>query len=96
MNAHPLSVIQDTSAGMKHNKSIEGLVDSAMLFPSQREAVDGLIQDTSSRSGTAELAPVRAQGSAVGAPTLPKGSSVKAYAPATRGTPGKRMPVGQN
>lgn len=92
--SHP--VIQDTSRGAMKHKPIEGMVDSTLLLPSQRQAVDGLIKDTSTRSGKAEREPIRAEGSYVGAPAMPKGKQVKAYAPATRTTAGKRMPVGQN
>jgi hypothetical protein len=91
---HP--VIQDTSRGASRHHPIDGMVDSTLLLPSQRQAVDGLIKDTSTRSGKAEREPIRAEGSYVGAPAMPKGHAVKAYAPATRTAKGKRMPVGQN
>ena len=96
MNFNTPSVIQDTSRGVRKHTQVDGLVDSTMLLPSQRQAVDGLLQDTSSRAGKAERAPIRAEGSYVGAPSMPKGHAVKAFAPETRSVKGKRMPVGQN
>ncbi len=89
-------VIQDTSRGTRSHKPIEGMVDSTLLLPSQRQSVDGLLKDTSSRAGKAEKEPIKAEGSYVGAPTMPAGKHVKAYDPVTKSKPGKRMPVGQN
>jgi len=96
MNVPAPAVIQDTSRGAMKHSPIDGMVDSTLLLPSQRQMVDGLIKDTSTRAGMAERAPIRAEGSIVGAPAMPSGHHVKAYAPATRTTKGKRMPVGQN
>lgn len=92
--SHP--VIQDTSRGTSGHKPIDGMVDSTLLLPSQRQMADGVIQNTSSRAGKAEREPVRAEGSYVGAPAMPAGKQLKAYDPATRTVKGKRMPVGQN
>jgi hypothetical protein len=96
MNMNVPAVIQDTSRGAMKHSPIDGMVDSTMLLPSQRQAVDGLIKDTSTRAGMSERAPIRAEGSYVGAPSMPKGHAVKAFAPATRTVKGRRMPVGQN
>jgi len=96
MNIPARAVIQDTARGSRKPTPIDGMVDSTLLLPSQRQAVDGLILDTSTRAGKAERQPIRAEGSIVGAPTMPSGSHVKAYAPATRTVKGRRMPVGQN
>lgn len=96
MNVPAHAVIQDTSRGAMKHQPIDGMVDSTLLLPSQRQMADGLIKDTSTRAGMAERQPIRAEGSIVGAPAMPKGAHVKAYAPATRTTKGRRMPVGQN
>lgn len=92
--SHP--VIQDTARGTARHHAIDGMVDSTLLLPSQRQMVDGLIQDTSSRADKAMLRPIRAEGSIVGAPAMPRGQAAKAFAPATKTVKGKRMPVGQN
>jgi hypothetical protein len=96
MNIPARTVIQDTARGTRKPTPIDGMVDSTLLLPSQRQAVDGLITDTSTRAGMAERQPIRAEGSYVGAPTMPKGAQVKAFAPSTRTVKGRRMPVGQN
>jgi hypothetical protein len=96
MNIPAPAVIQDTSRGAMKHQPIDGMVQSTFLLPSQREMVDGLVLDTSTRSGMAERRPIRAEGSYVGAPAMPKGSQIKAYAPATKTAKGVRMPVGQN
>jgi hypothetical protein len=96
MNMNSPAVIQDTSRGAMKHTPIDGMVQSTFLLPSQREMVDGLILDTSTRAGMAERQPIRAEGSYVGAPAMPKGSHIKAYAPATKTAKGVRMPVGQN
>lgn len=96
MNFAHRSVIENTSAGTRKHTPIDGMVDSTLLLPSQRQMVDGLILDTSSRSGMSEREPIRAEGQYVGAPTMPVGRKVKAFAPKTTHPAGKRMPVGQN
>jgi hypothetical protein len=96
MNFAHRSVIENTSAGAMKHTPIDGMVDSALLLPSQRRAVDGLITDTSTRSGMSMKEPIRAEGSYVGAPTMPVGHKMKAYAPKTHSPAGHRMPVGQN
>jgi hypothetical protein len=96
MNFAHRSVIENTSAGTRKHTPIDGMVDSTLLLPSQRQMVDGLILDTSSRSGMDQREPIRAEGQYVGAPTMPVGGKVKAFAPKTKQVAGKRMPVGQN
>jgi hypothetical protein len=96
MNFAHRSVIENTSAGAMKHTPIDGMVDSTLLLPSQRQMVDGLILDTSTRSGQSEREPIRAEGQYVGAPTMPVGGKVKAFAPKTTHPAGRRMPVGQN
>ena len=96
MNIPARTVIQDTARGTRKPTPIDGMVDSTLLLPSQRQAVDGLILDTSAGSDNSMCRPIRAEGSIVGAPTMPKGAQVKAFAPSTRTVKGRRMPVGQN
>jgi hypothetical protein len=96
MNIPARAVIQDTARGTRKPTPIDGMVDSTLLLPSQRQMVDGLIKDTSTGSGKSMCRPIRAEGSIVGAPAMPVGSHVKAYAPSTRTVKGRRMPVGQN
>jgi len=96
MNFAHRSVIENTSAGAMKHTPIDGMVDSAMLMPSQRRMVDGLITDTSTHAGTSMKDPIRAEGSYVGAPAIPKGHHVPAHNPKTRHPAGHRMPVGQN
>jgi hypothetical protein len=96
MNFAHRSVIENTSAGTRKHTPIDGMVDSALLLPSQRQMVDGLILDTSTRSEMSQREPIRAEGQYVGAPTMPTGGKVKAFAPKTTHPAGRRMPVGQN
>jgi len=96
MNFAHRSVIENTSAGAMKHTPIDGMVDSTLLLPSQRQAVDGLILDTSTGSGMSTKEPIRAEGQYVGAPTMPVGAKVKAFNPKTTHPAGRRMPVGQN
>lgn len=95
MNAPP--IIMNPSGVKATPKAVmTGLLNTALLFPQQHQMVDGLIKDPSRGSEKAEEAPIRARGSAVGAPTLPRGSGVPAFNPKTKGHPGVLYPVKQN
>lgn len=93
--SHP-SVIQHPSGDKGLPKSVvDGLLDTALNFR-QTRMVDGLIHDVGKGSKQASLEPIRAVGSYVGAPTMPKGSHVKMAAPKGKKPAGMLLPVQQN
>lgn len=93
--SHP-AIIMNPSGDKGLPKSVvDGLIDNALNYR-QAKYVDGLIHDVGKGSKQASLAPIRAVGSAVGAPTMSVGSKMKGYSPKTRGAAGMLLPVGQN
>lgn len=95
MNSPP--IIYNPSGVKATPKAVmTGLLNTALLFPSQHQAVDGLLLNTSRGAEKASEEPIRARGSAVGAPTMPKGHHVPAFNPKTKTIPGVRYPVQQN
>jgi len=95
MNSPP--IIYNPSGVKATPKAVmTGLLNTALLFPSQHQMVDGLILNTSKGAEKASDDPIRARGSAVGAPTLLKGQNVPAFNPKTKTIPGVRYPVKGN
>jgi hypothetical protein len=90
------SVIQHPSGDKGLPKVVvDGLLDTALNFR-QAQYVDGLIHDTGKGSKMASMEPIRAEGSYVGAPTMPRGAKAKGFSPKTKGHAGMLLPVGQN
>jgi len=82
---HP-EVIKNPSVPRVEKKAhLDGLIDMAIVSPRQMQSIDGLISSPS-RNDSAE--PIRAEGSAVGAPTIAKGKKVKVAPSKTKDIPG--------
>ena len=94
---HNLPIIQNPSEGKDMSKGVvDGLIDMAIVNPSQHRMIDGLIKDVSKGDKKDSMEPIVARGSAVGAPTMLPGSRPGAYNPKTKRPAGRLMPVGQN
>jgi hypothetical protein len=93
---HHLPIIQNPSGDKGIPRQVvDGLINTA-LNAQQERYVDGLITDSSVGSRKASMAPIRAEGSYVGAPTMPVSANIKAFAPKTKSVVGMMLPVGQN
>ena len=90
-----MSIIQNPSEHKRMSKSItESLVDTRMT-PRQVQTIDGLINMPSTERKS--IAPIRADGMAIGAPTTMAPSAVrKGMNPKTKRTPGMMYPITQN
>jgi hypothetical protein len=93
----PRPIIQNASgdAGLPRNV-VEGLLNNAVVNVGQMKMIDGLISDSSRGGDKASQAPIVATGSYVGAPSMPRGASIKARNPKTSKPAGQMLPVGQN
>lgn len=93
----PRPIIQNASgdAGLPRNV-VEGLLNNAIVDVGQMKMIDGLIVDSARGGKEASQAPIVATGSYVGAPTMPRGASIKARNPKTSKPSGQMLPVGQN
>ena len=93
----PRPIIQNPSgdAGLPKNV-VEGLLNNAVVNVGQMHMIDGLITDSSRGGNEASEAPIVAVGSYVGAPSMPRGASLKARNPKTKKQPGQMLPVGQS
>lgn len=92
-----LPIIQNPSGDSSlPKKVIDGLINTAIINAGQHRYIDGLITNADKGMGRASAEPIRAEGSYVGAPTMPRGKSKMSYSPKTMTPPGMRMPVGQN
>ena len=93
----PRPIIQNPSgdAGLPKNV-VEGLLNNAVVNVGQMHMIDGLITDSSRGGNEASEAPIVAVGSYVGAPTMPRGASMKARNPKTSKPAGMMLPVGQS
>jgi hypothetical protein len=77
-------------------KVIDGLINTAIINAAQHRYIDGLITHADKGMGKSSLEPIRAEGSYVGAPTMPASKSKPVFAPKTKTPAGMIMPVGQN
>jgi len=94
---HFLPIIQNPSGGKDMSKrTVDGLINMAIVNPSQHRMIDGLIKDVSKGSKKDSMEPIVARGSAVGAPTMMSGSRPGVYNPKTKRPAGMLLPVGQN
>lgn len=95
MNSPPI-ILNPSGVKSTPKAVMTGLLNTALLFPSQHQMVDGLLLNTSRGAEKASQDPIRARGSAVGAPTIPRGQNVPAFNPKTKTTPGVLYPVKNN
>jgi len=94
---HNLPIIQDPSEGKDMSKrTVDGLIDMAIVNPNQHRMIEGLIVDVSKGDKKDSMEPIVARGSAVGAPTMMPGSRPGVYNPKTKRPAGMLLPVGQN
>jgi hypothetical protein len=81
---HP-EVIKNPSVARNEKKAhLDGLIDMS-VSSRQKQYIDGLINSPSRNDS---LEPIKAEGSAVGAPTIPKGKKVKIAPMKTKEVPG--------
>lgn len=90
-------VIQNPSGdkGLPRNV-VDGLINSALVSAKQHQYVDGLLTGGSEGGKKASKEPIKAVGSYVGAPVIPRGEKIPAYNPKTKSKGGMIYPVGQS